>query len=118
SKLPVDRLHGAGGEIIKGEIGRLVGLFPEAIEIGLVPYLEIPAAHLLPAVALFEMADESVYERAPHLRHRMRGVALPPENAVVGRLERLGSETELDERLDVLGQELVVELVDAGPVIG
>src|SRR5437763_903249 len=80
AELRVDCFDGAGGVFVELEIGLPVGLFPEAVEIGLVPHLEIPAADLLLAVALLEMADEGGDEVVPSLGLGMRGIAVPPED--------------------------------------
>ncbi len=117
AELGVDRLDRARGVFVQPEIGRLVGLFPEAVEIGLVPDLEEPAAHLRLAVALLDVGDEGGDEAAPSLRLRVRGIAVPPEDLVVGRLQRLGREAQFDEGLDVTCEEVVIELVDGGPIV-
>ena len=64
------------------------------------------------------MADEGGDEVVPRLRLGMRGIAVPPEDLVFGGLQRLRREAELDEGLDSLGEQVVVKLVDAGPVVG
>ena len=89
SELRVDRLDRPGAVFVEVEIGLLVGLFPEAVEVGLVPHLEIPAAHLGLAVALAQVPDEGVDQRAPAGPVGMRGVALPVEDLAVRRLQRL-----------------------------
>src|SRR5206468_4525561 len=104
--------------LIKVEIGLPVGLLPEAVEVGLVPYLEIPAAHLVLAVALLEMADEGGDQVVPGLGLRMRGIAVPPEDFVFGGLQRLRREAQLDEWPDPPREQVVVKLVDDGPVVG
>src|SRR6266542_4236626 len=47
----------------------------------------------------------------------MRRIAVPPEDLVIRRLERLRSEAKLDERLDPPREHIVIKLVDAAPII-
>ena len=117
AQLRVDGFDRPGTILVELEIGLLVGLLPKTVEIGFIPCLEEPAAHLGRAVALLEMANKGVDQRVPRLRLRVRGIAVPPEDLVLRRLQRLRREPELDERLDAAGEQIVVEPVDARPVI-
>ena len=113
----VNGLNGPCSQVIKVEIRLLIGSFPEAREVGLVPDFEVPAAYLLATVALLNMTDESSHQAVPAHGVRVRGVTVPIEDTVLGRGERLGGETELHERLEVLRQQLAIELVDLRPVV-
>lgn len=113
----IDGLDGAGSQVVEGEVSLLIATFPEAGEVGFVPDFEVPGADLIGAVALFDVADEGGDEVVPALRVGMRGIAVPVKDAVGGGGQRFGREAEFDERLDVAGQQIVIELVDAGPVV-
>ncbi len=104
-------------DVIKFEIGLLVSALEETRQIGLVPDLEVPASDLFDAVALAQMRDERRDEVRPAVQPRMRRVAVPMEDLVLGCLQRLGREAQLDERLDLLRQQSVVQLVDLGPIV-
>jgi hypothetical protein len=116
AQLRIEGLEGPGGARVEVEIGLLVGLLPEAVEIGLVPDLEVPAAHFRRAIALEQVAREGVDQRHPALGLGVRGVAGPVEDLLVGGLQRQRCEAQLDEGLDAPRQQRVVEPVDAAEV--
>ncbi|MDB6083658.1 MAG: hypothetical protein JWN43_1539 [Gammaproteobacteria bacterium] len=78
----IDGLDRLRCQIVEIEIGFLVGSFPKAREVGLVPDLEVPAAYFIPSITLFDMTDEGSYEVAPTHGLRMGCVAIPIEHAV------------------------------------
>src|SRR5262245_50959702 len=47
----------------------------------------------------------------------MRGVALPMKDGLPGGRHRLRCESELDERANTLGEQLIVKIVELRPVV-
>ena len=94
------------------------GTVPESVKIRFVPYLKIPAADFLPAVALKQMADKMLDQSAPAVVVRRRGdMALPPELSAFAAFETIREEAQFDKRTDILFKQCVIELVDVLKVI-
>jgi hypothetical protein len=79
----IDGFKGARGQVVELEVGLLVGAFPEAGEVGLVPHLKVPGAHFVPSVTLLDVADVGGDEILPSLRLGMGGITVPVENTVL-----------------------------------
>jgi hypothetical protein len=116
----VDGLEGPGGGGVKLEVLQLAVTVavPEVRQVRLVPHLEAPPCHLIPAVAVDAMAHERLNQRAPpvHVRRRRR-CALPPEAPPVVCRQRLGHESQLNERPHAQRQHAIEQLVDVLPVV-
>src|SRR5690348_16328467 len=82
-QLGIDCLDRLGCCVVELEVRLLISVFSEAGEIGFIPHFEEPRAHLFFAVARFNMTDECIDEVLPCFGLRMRGVAMPIENAVL-----------------------------------
>ena len=113
----IDGLDRLRGQVVELEVCLLVPAFPEAGEVGLVPHLEVPGAHFVLSVARFHVTNECIDQIAPAIRLWMRSIAMPIEDAVLRCGQRLWRKAELDKRLDVPRQQIVIELVDLRPVI-
>ncbi len=103
----VDSFDGLHGVPVELEVVRL-GPGPEVMEVGLVPALEEPLAHLARAVAVDPVADELLDQRPPlPVVPGRRDVSLVAEYGVAARGERLGHEGELDEGPHSVGEQEV-----------
>ncbi|OQB85162.1 MAG: hypothetical protein BWX86_02826 [Verrucomicrobia bacterium ADurb.Bin122] len=100
-------------------MGLLLGIpHPEAIEVGLVPDLEIPGAHLVGAVALGDVAGEGRDKRLPFCVVLRRGdVAAPPEDRLRAARHRRGHEPQLDEGLHADALNEIEQLIHILPVV-
>ena len=116
-QLRIDLLDVAHGGVEQVKVGFLIGVFPEAAQVRLVPDLEIPAPDFLLAIALLQVTHERGHQRAPLRKHRMGSVALPVENVLIRGPHRLRRKAQFHERADAHREQPVVEPVDAGPVV-
>jgi hypothetical protein len=62
--------------------------------------------------------SERIDEIFPRRWRRMRRIALPIEDLVVGRLHGVRCEPQFDKWLDATREQIIVELVYFGPVVG
>ena len=121
ANLRTHRFQRAHGVVVQFEIGRLLGIAAPEIDIGFVPYLEIPARDFIDAVAIDEVPRERLDHGVPfRIAFRRHHVGAVPERVVLRRIgtQRLRHEAQFDERFDPVRQEAVVDLVDVGKVVG
>ena len=103
---------------VETEIGLLVGIDPEPVEIWLIPHFEAPAFDLFPAEIGFQILDECRDEVGPFLPVLgRRHIASPVEDSGVLRRQILGHEAYFDHRLETGLQHLAVHLVDPVEII-
>ena len=115
-----DRLQRPCGVVVEFEIRRLGrGAVPER-DVRFVPHLEVPARHLVDAVAFDQMAGKRLDQVVPHrVALRRRGAQLVEERlgGIRVAVEIRRHEAQLDIRLDAQFQQAVVDLVDVGEVV-
>ena len=95
----------------------MITAFPKAGEVRFIPHFEEPRLDFLLPISLLDVPDKSGYEALPALRVRMGGVAVPVEDADFRSRERFRRKAEFDEWLDVPGEQIIVEPIDARPVV-
>ena len=115
----VDRFEGASGIVVELEIGLLRRPSGPEINVGLVPDLEVPIGHLVDSVAIDQVLSKGADERIPlRIIGGRRNNRLIPEGMVVQpRSQQLGHEAQLNERLDPIGQQAVIDLVNIVKVV-
>src|SRR5271165_684656 len=115
----VHGLYGARRMVVQFEIRFLSGRSLPEVDVGFVPHLEIPRSDFINAVALDQVPGELCNHVVPFGIILRRGDvgAIPKRLDVRTRSELVGHETELDKRLDAIGQQTIVNLVDVGEVV-
>ncbi len=118
AELGRNRLDGPSRIFIHLEIVRLVTGEEGALQVRLVPDLEVPAGDFGFAIALHPVLNQGADQAIPLLivlgrRH----VALPPEQRLGAAGQGLGHEAQFHERLDAHVQHRVVERIDVLPVV-
>ena len=124
AQLAVNTLHGADREAVEIEIVAL-GAVEEAclgveVQVGFVPHLEVPVAHLVQAVALHDMLGEGAHECFPLGDARWvvaHAVAVPHLAQAVLFGDEFGEEAEFHKGAHTNGEHTVKDLVDVLPVI-
>ena len=114
-----DVFQGAGGGIVKLEVGWFFRSASPEIDVRLVPYFEIPLRNFVEAVAVHQMLCELADEFGPLFVALGRGdVGLVPEILILrfgGQL--FGHEAQFDEGPHTGLQQAVVDLVHVGEVV-
>src|ERR1017187_2072728 len=108
----IDRFNRPCCQVIKFEVRFLITALPKAGEVGLIPDLKKPRAHLLVSVALLDMSNKCIHQVVPACGVRVGRIAIPIEDAVLRSGQRLWREAEFNKRPDMTGQQIIIELID------
>ena len=93
-------------------------MFPEHFEVGLVPDLDRPGHNVVRAVAVHQVAQRGLHQRAPgFVVRRGRDVAGPVEHGLRAAGELFGHEAELQERPQAQPPVGVHDAVQIGEVV-
>lgn len=75
-----------------------IGILPKSRKIGLIPNLDGPRAHFIPAIPRNQMLQRSLHQRRPGIiAFGRRGISLPVENGIFVRRHLLRHKAKLQE---------------------
>src|SRR5207247_1668850 len=117
SQFRINALNRIRRQIVKVEVGLLVGAFPKAGQVRFVPNLEEPRSNLVLTIPLLDMPNEGVHQLLPGQRHWMRSISLPIENLIVGCFHRIRRKAEFHKWLNPALEQIVIKQVQLGPVV-
>src|ERR1700690_2861669 len=119
SKLWIHFLDGDGSVVVKLPIACLPGHPGPKIQIGFVPYLEVPLCNFIDAIAIDEVPGKYRHEAVPLTPIlRWRHVRFVPK-AMQGILssQLLWHEAQLNKRPHTVGQQAVIDLIHIGEIV-
>src|SRR5260370_2600957 len=107
------------GVVIQFPVSILFWLSCPKINIGLIPYFEIPLRNFIDAVAIHQMVGKCVDQIIPAVPVRWRrDIALIPEGVKqIAGCQLVGHKTDLHKRPDSICQQTIVNLIDVGEVV-
>src|SRR5712664_4768930 len=120
SQAGADALESASGVIVQIVVRGLLWVTRPKVDIGLIPYFEIPLCDLILAVSLHQMPRERLDKLLPFAPVLWRSnILLVPERVQGVRIggELLGHEAQFDERTHFVVQQSIVDLIDIGKVV-
>src|ERR1700738_4941016 len=80
AKTRTDCFESAGGVVVKLKVAGLPGDAVPEVDVGFVPYFEVPLRYLVDSIAIYEVLGEVGHEIVPSLHALRRGdVRLLPE---------------------------------------
>src|SRR5712672_1178413 len=105
--------------IVKFEVSLLLGIARPKINVGLIPYLEVPLTDLVRTVAINQMLCEGSDQRVPSIQVLWgRGGGLVPKCVRFRiRSKFLRHETNFDKRTNAVLQYPVIYLIDVTEVV-